>query len=140
MPLGKIDLIRIRSNCSCFDYNEWSNFSLQVLKIGRFLYAGFYYISLWKHFLGFLAVIKYSFFSFTSSLLSHKHILLLKKITCQCKCVRNNYGRLTHRMIAIINKVKKNQRHTTNEKPDMYLDIFNKNHVVSVGLGMYILA
>ena len=25
------------------------------------------------------------------------------------------------------NRVKKNQRHTTNEKPNMYLDIFNKN-------------
>ena len=25
------------------------------------------------------------------------------------------------------NKVKKKQRHTTNEKPNMYLDIFNKN-------------
>ena len=25
------------------------------------------------------------------------------------------------------NKVKKKQRHTTNEKPDTYLDIFNKN-------------
>ena len=24
------------------------------------------------------------------------------------------------------NKVKKKQRHTTNEKPNMYLDIFNK--------------
>ena len=24
------------------------------------------------------------------------------------------------------NKVKKNQRHTTNEKPNMYLDIFNR--------------
>ena len=25
------------------------------------------------------------------------------------------------------NKAKKKQRHTTNEKPNMYLDIFNKN-------------
>ena len=24
------------------------------------------------------------------------------------------------------NRVKKNQRHTTNEKPNMYLDIFNR--------------
>ena len=26
------------------------------------------------------------------------------------------------------NKMKKNQRHTTNEKPNMYLDIFKKNN------------
>ena len=26
------------------------------------------------------------------------------------------------------NKVKKKQRHTTNQKPNMYLDIFDKNN------------
>ena len=29
-------------------------------------------------------------------------------------------------IMAIITTVKRNQRHTTNEKPNMYLDIFNK--------------
>ena len=28
------------------------------------------------------------------------------------------------------NKAKKKQRHTTNEKPNIYLDIFNKSFVV----------
>ena len=34
----------IGSNCSGFNYNQWSNFSLYVLKSGRFLYLGFYCI------------------------------------------------------------------------------------------------
>ena len=28
------------------------------------------------------------------------------------------------------NKVKKKQRHTTNEKPNMYKDIFNKSNLI----------
>ena len=30
-------------------------------------------------------------------------------------------------MSIIFNKMKKKQRHTTNKKPNMYLNIFNKN-------------